>query len=131
MPIQIVNTRNVDKTSFAPGLRISSDMDLLFLSGMTARPPELDLSEPYEFSDSIEEQTRSVLENIQGVLDEAGITWREVIKIVRFYTEAGGNAIRSEYLGDWQPCSTTLGVDRLPDPGAKIMYDLTAVVPRA
>ncbi|MFP6827720.1 MAG: RidA family protein [Gammaproteobacteria bacterium] len=131
MPIQIVNTRNVDKTSFAPGLRISSDMDLLFLSGMTARPPELDLSEPYEFSDSIEEQTRSVLENIQGVLDEAGITWREVIKIVRFYTEAGGNAIRSEYLGDWQPCSTTLGVDRLPDPGAKIMYDVTAVVPRA
>ncbi len=131
MPIQVVNTRNVDKTSFAPGLRISSDMDLLFLSGMTARPPELDLSEPYEFSDSIEEQTRSVLENIQGVLDEAGITWREVIKIVRFYTEAGGNAIRSEYLGDWQPCSTTLGVDRLPDPGAKIMYDVTAVVPRA
>ena len=131
MPIQIVNTRNVDKTSFAPGLRISSDMDLLFLSGMTARPPELDLSEPYEFSDSIEEQTRSVLENIQGVLDEAGVTWREVIKIVRFYTEAGGNAIRSEYLGDWQPCSTTLGVDRLPDPGAKIMYDVTAVVPRA
>ncbi len=131
MPIQIVNTRNVDKTSFAPGLRISSDMDLLFLSGMTARPPELDLSEPYEFSDSLEEQTRSVLENIQGVLDEAGITWREVIKIVRFYTEAGGNAIRSEYLGDWQPCSTTLGVDRLPDPGAKIMYDVTAVVPRA
>jgi enamine deaminase RidA (YjgF/YER057c/UK114 family) len=131
MPIQIVNTRNVDKTSFAPGLRISSDMDLLFLSGMTARPPELDLSEPYEFSDSLEEQTRSVLENIQGVLDEAGITWREVIKIVRFYTEAGGNAIRAEYLGDWQPCSTTLGVDRLPDPGAKIMYDVTAVVPRA
>ena len=131
MPIQIVNTRNVDKTAFAPGLRISSDMDLLFLSGMTARPPELDLSEPYEFSDSLDEQTRSVLENIQGVLDEAGITWREVIKIVRFYTEAGGNAIRAEYLGDWQPCSTTLGVDRLPDPGAKIMYDVTAVVPRA
>jgi len=131
MPIQVVNTRNVDKTSFAPGLRISSDMDLLFLSGMTARPPELDAAEPYEFSDSLEEQTRSVLDNIQGVLDEAGITWREVIKIVRFYTEAGGNAIRAEYLGDWQPCSTTLGVDRLPDPGAKIMYDVTAVVPRA
>ncbi len=131
MPIQIVNTRNVDKTAFAPGLRISSDMDLLFLSGMTARPPELDAAEAYDYPDSIEEQTRSVLENIQGVLDEAGITWREVIKIVRFYTEAGGNAIRAEYLGDWQPCSTTLGVDRLPDPGAKIMYDVTAVVPRA
>ena len=130
MPIQVVNTRNVDKTSFAPGLRISSDMDLLFLSGVTARPPELDAAESYEYPDSLEEQTRAVLENIQEILDEAGITWREVIKIVRFYTEAGGNAIRAEYLGDWQPCSTTLGVDALPDPGAKIMYDVTAVVPR-
>ena len=72
-----------------------------------------------------------VLDNVQGVLDEAGITWREVIKIVRFYTESGGNAVRAEYLGDWNPCSTTLGVEQLPEPGAKIMYDVTAVVPRA
>ncbi len=131
MPIEIVNTRDVAKTSFAPGLRISSDMDLLFLSGITARSPGLDAAEPYDYPDSVDEQTRRVFENIQEILDEAGITWREVIKIVRFYTEAGGNAIRAEYLGDWMPCSTTLGVDRLPEPGAKIMYDVTAVVPRS
>ena len=131
MPIEVVNTRNVAKTSFAPGLRISSDMDLLFLSGITARSPGLDAAEPYDYPDSVDEQTRRVFENIQEILDEAGITWREVIKIVRFYTEAGGNAIRAEYLGDWMPCSTTLGVDRLPEPGAKIMYDVTAVVPRS
>ncbi len=131
MPIEVVNTRNVAKTSFAPGLRISSDMDLLFLSGITARSPGLDAAESYDYPDSVDEQTRRVFENIQEILDEAGITWREVIKIVRFYTEAGGNAIRAEYLGDWMPCSTTLGVDRLPEPGAKIMYDVTAVVPRS
>ncbi len=131
MPIEVVNTRNVAKTAFAPGLRISSDMDLLFLSGITARSPGLDAAEPYDYPDSIDEQTRRVLENIQEILDEAGITWREVIKIVRFYTEPGGNAIRAEYLGDWMPCSTTLGVDRLPEPGAKILYDVTAVVPRS
>ena len=131
MPIEVVNTRNVAKTSFAPGLRISSDMDLLFLSGITARSPGLDAAEPYDYPDSVDEQTRRVFENIQEILDEAGITWREVIKIVRFYTEAGGNAIRAENLGDWMPCSTTLGVDRLPEPGAKIMYDVKAVVPRS
>ena len=131
MPIQVVNTRNVQKTSFAPGIRVSSDMDILFLSGVTARPLDLDPSEPYEYPEDLEQQTRMVLDNIEGVLDEAGITWTDVIKIVRFYTEAGGNNIRAEYLGDWNPCSTTLGVDELPDPGAKIMYDVTAVVPRA
>jgi len=131
MPIQVVNTRNVLKTSFAAGIRVSSDMDILFLSGVTARPLDLDPEEPYEYPDDVEQQTRMTLDNIQGVLEEAGITWTDVIKIVRFYTEAGGNAIRAEYLGDWNPCSTTLGVDALPEPGAKIMYDVTAVVPRA
>ncbi len=131
MPVQVVNTRNVAKTSFAPGLRISSDMDLLFLSGMTARPLTLEDGETYDYPDSLEEQTRATLENVKSVLDEAGITFREVVKIVRFYTEPGGNDIRAEYLGDWMPCSTTLGVERLPDPGCKIMYDVTAVVPRA
>ncbi|HEY5623221.1 MAG TPA: RidA family protein [Gammaproteobacteria bacterium] len=130
MPIQVVNTRNVDKTAFAPGLRITSDMDLLFLSGMTARPLDLDEGEAYDYPESVEEQTRATLENVRSVLDEAGITFNEVIKIVRFYTESGGNNIRAEYLGDWMPCSTTLGVERLPDPGCKIMYDVTAVVPR-
>lgn len=130
MPVQVVNTRNVLKTSFAAGIRVSSDMDILFLSGVTARPLDLDPDEPYEYPDDVEQQTRMTLDNVQGVLDEAGITWTDVVKIVRFYTETPGNAIRAEYLGDWNPCSTTLGVEQLPEPGAKIMYDVTAVVPR-
>ena len=130
MPIHVVNTRNVLKTSFAAGIRVSSDMDTLFLSGVTARPLDLAPEESFDFPEDIDQQTRMVLDNIQGVLDEAGITWREVIKIVRFYTESGGNAVRAEYLGDWNPCSTTLGVEQLPEQGAKIMYDVTAVVPR-
>ena len=95
-----------------------------------ARPLDLAPEESFDFPEDIDQQTRMVLDNIQGVLDEAGITWREVIKIVRFYTESGGNAVRAEYLGDWNPCSTTLGVEQLPEQGAKSMYDVTAVVRR-
>ena len=131
MPIEVVNTRNVQKTSFAPGIRVSADMDILFLSGVTARPLDLDPAEPWEYPEDLEEQARMALDSVQAVLDEAGIGWRDVIKIVRFYTESPANSVRAEYLGDWNPCSTTLGVERLPDPGAKIMYDVTAVVPRA
>lgn len=127
MPIQIVNTRNVPPTAFPPGIRVSSDMGLLFLSGITARPLSLEPEAPFDYPDDIEAQTRMMLENVQQVLEEAGITWRDVIKITRFYTERGGNNVVQEFLGDWNPCTTTLGVDRLPEEGAKIMYDVIAV----
>lgn len=129
MPIQVVNTRNVAATAFPPGIRVSADMGYLFLSGITARPLNREPAAAFDFPDSIEEQTRMMLENIQQVLDEAGVTWREVIKITRFYTEAGGGNAVQEFLKDWNPCTTTLGVDRLPLAGAKIMYDVIAVVP--
>jgi 2-iminobutanoate/2-iminopropanoate deaminase/2-aminomuconate deaminase len=129
MAIQVVNTRNVSATSFPPGIRVTSDTGFLFLSGMTARPLDLDPDEPFDFPDDIDVQTRMMMENIQQVLDEAGITWREVVKITRFYTEAGGRGVVAEYLQDWNPCTTTLGVERLPMAGAKIMYDVTAAVP--
>ena len=127
MPIEVVNTRNVSATAFPPGIRVTSDMGFLFLSGITARPLALEPDADFDYPEDLNEQTRMMLENIQQVLDEAGITWRDVIKITRFYTERGGNSVVQEFLGDWNPCTTTLGVERLPEAGAKIMYDVIAV----
>lgn len=127
MPIRIVNTRNVPKTAYAPGIRVSADMGFLFLSGITARPLDLDPHAAYSFPEDIGTQTRMMLENIQAILKEAGVTWRDVIKITKFYTEPGGGEVAQEFLHDWIPCATALGVDRLPFPGAKIMYDIIAV----
>ena len=129
MSIKVVNTRNVSATSFPPGIRVSADTGLLFLSGVTARPIDLDADADFTFPEDIDEQTRMMLENIQTVLDEAGISWREVVKITRFYTESGGRDVVNEYLQGWHPCTTTLGVERLPLDGAKIMYDVVAVAP--
>jgi enamine deaminase RidA (YjgF/YER057c/UK114 family) len=129
MPIEVVNTRNVPPTAFPPGIRVSADMGFLFLSGVTARPLDLDPEADFEFPEDIGEQTRRMLENIQAILDEAGVTWREVIKITRYYTESGGGEVVREILQGWNPCTTTLGVVQLPLPGAKIMYDVIAVVP--
>ena len=133
MPIEVIQPRprRADTTVFAPGLRVSSDMDLLFFSGITARPLDLDPSDPWEFPADIREEARLMMENIQIVLEEAGITWNDVIKMVKFFTEPGGNDVVRDYLQGWIPCSTSLGVNRLPIEGARIMYDVTAVVPRA
>ena len=129
MPIQIVNTRNVPPTAFPPAIRVSADMGYLFLSGVTARPLTLAPDAAFDYPADISVQTRMMLENIQQILDEAGIGWRDVIKITRFYTERGGNEVVAEFLDGWNPTTTTLGVDELPMPGAKIMYDVIAVVP--
>ena len=131
MPIRVVNTRNVAATAFPPGIRVSGDMGLLFLSGITARPLDLEPGAAFQFPDDIDVQTRMMLENVQGVLEQAGATWRDVIKITRFYTESGGGDVVREFLQGWNPCTTTLGVTRLPLPGAKIMYDVIAAVPEA
>jgi enamine deaminase RidA (YjgF/YER057c/UK114 family) len=69
-----------------------------------------------------------MLQNVEAVLEQAGATWRDVIKITRFYTESGGGEVVREFLQGWNPCTTTLGVDELPISGAKIMYDVIAVV---
>jgi 2-iminobutanoate/2-iminopropanoate deaminase/2-aminomuconate deaminase len=105
-------------------------MDIVFLSGMSARPIDLAEDAPFDFPESIDEQTRMMYENIQQVLDELGITFREVIKVTRFYTERGGGSVAQEFFQGWSPCSTSLSVNRLPLEGAKVMHDVTAVVPR-
>jgi enamine deaminase RidA (YjgF/YER057c/UK114 family) len=128
MPIEVINTRNVSATAFPPGIRVSADMGFLFLSGITARPLNLDAQADFEFPDDIGVQTRMMLQNVQAVLEQAGATWRDVIKITRFYTESGGGEVVREFLQGWNPCTTTLGVDELPISGAKIMYDVIAVV---
>jgi enamine deaminase RidA (YjgF/YER057c/UK114 family) len=129
MPIEVVEPRNVEKTGYAPGIRISADTDLLFLSGITARPLDLAPEEPFDFPEDIDEQAQMMFENIQAILDEVGITWQDIVKVVRFTTESGGGGPAQQYFQGWSPCSTSLGVPRLPLPGAKIMYDITAVVP--
>lgn len=131
MPIKVVEPRNVEKTAYAPAIRVSADTDLLFLSGITARPLDLAPDEPFDYPEDIAIQTRMMYENIQSILDEVGITWRDVIKVVRFTTEDGGGGVAQEFMRGWSPASTSLDVPRLAQEGAKVMHDITAVVPRA
>ena len=122
---------------FAPGILVTGGR-LLFISGCTAlnlyhshphRPEEFD------FPEDIGEQARRVLDNIRLTLDKCGITFKDIIKVTKYFTDINGqdvvNAIMKEpqYFGDHLPTSTTVEVKRLVVPGLKLEIEATAVVP--
>jgi 2-iminobutanoate/2-iminopropanoate deaminase len=87
----------------------------------------------------IEVQTRNTFENITRVLEEAGASWKDVVKINTYYTydgpedEAGDfwrrmTAVRMEYLPDPGPCGTAVRVNGFMSDGFLIEVEVIAVV---
>ncbi|GIT15375.1 MAG: hypothetical protein CM1200mP36_11310 [Gammaproteobacteria bacterium] len=129
MPIQVVNTRNVLKTSFAAGIRVSSDMDTLFLSGVTARPLDLLLRNHSTFRRiSINRPawfwTISRACSMRRELPGAKSSRSSGSTLNREVTRSRGVPWGLESL------QHDARREQLPEQGAKIMYDVTAVVPR-
>ena len=120
-------------------VRADAELDLLFLSGATA----LDLYHlhphvEYEITmpDDIRGQTHLTMRNLKEVLDDQGITWRDVVKINRFQTDISESAaieeVMSEYFGywDWWPAMTAMEIRNLSSAPARLELELIAVVPR-
>ncbi len=80
--------------------------------------------------DGIEAQTRQVLINLTGVLEEVNVDLSSVIKttiyVVNMDDFAKVNEIYSEVFGDHKPARATVGVAYLPK-GALIEIDAIAV----
>jgi enamine deaminase RidA (YjgF/YER057c/UK114 family) len=87
----------------------------------------------------IEVQTRNVFDNVTRVLEEAGATWRDVVKLNTYYCcDETGDAvqrfwekmtrIRLEYLPDPGPAGTAVRVAGLMYDGFLIEVEAMAVV---
>ena len=102
--------------------------NLLFLSGVGPRKrgskeiPGVVLDEDKNIrSYNIEEQCRSVFQNVRYILEASGSKWENLVDITVFLTNMKGdfptvNKIYSEYFKDNQPCRTTVEVNALPTP---------------
>ena len=121
---------------YAPAIRVSGGGEMLFISGATASPlyhmhPHVDAE--HIQPDDIREQTRRALANIKLVLDHEGLTWRHVVKVTKFLTDMreadAMHAVMNEYFGDWKPASTTVCINNLSSPGARIELDMIAIRP--
>jgi enamine deaminase RidA (YjgF/YER057c/UK114 family) len=117
--------------AFAPGVRVSRDMDLVYFSGITAYPPEVDPWNPGSFRLPADPAARSKMaaDNLDRVLKAAGITWQHIIMQVSYAAPGGGGINFREQMGDWRPCSTSLQVTDTGIPGANVLYQITAVAP--
>lgn len=82
--------------------------------------------------DTIEAQTRQVLNNLVAVLEAAGCTFADVVKATVFLSDmnnfAAMNAIYGEYFQTNPPARSTVQVARLPL-DAKVEIELVAALP--
>lgn len=90
--------------------------NMLFLSGIGPRKPGTN-----EVPQGIEAQTRSCIENIRTILEEAGSSLEKVLDVTVYLTDMKRdfdrfNTVYAEYFGAVQPTRTTVGVDSLPTP---------------
>ena len=99
--------------------------DLLFVSGVAPLDKELRL-----VSEDVVEQTRKVFLNMKEILDAAGATFADVLKVTVYLTDvrdrARINPVRKEFFGAVRPASTLIGIKELVVPGMKV--EIEAVV---
>ncbi|MFW0778167.1 MAG: RidA family protein [Rickettsiales bacterium] len=113
--------------------------NLLFLSGVGPRKknskeiPGVTLDADRNIiSYDIEEQTRSVFQNVRDILEASGAKWEDLVDVTVFLTNmkddfAAYNKLWAEYFKNDPPCRTTLEIGALPTPIAIELKCIAAI----
>ena len=77
----------------------------------------------------VEGQTERVMQNLQAVLDSAGLSWKDVVKTTVYLHDMADfpkvNEIYGRWIGDARPARSTVQVSALPR-GGRVEIDLIA-----
>ena len=122
---------------YAPAIRIEAPGDLLYISGATSSPlyhKHPHVAQEHNHPLDIREQTKRALATIRSILEHQGLHWTDIVKMTKYLTDMrdqdGMSATIRETLGDWSPASTTICINQLSTPGARVEIDCIAVFPR-
>jgi 2-iminobutanoate/2-iminopropanoate deaminase len=100
--------------------------DLLFISGI----PPTDAAGRVVGGDDVAAQARQVFLNMKLVLDAAGASFADILKVTVYLLDVDDrkkiNPVRQEFFGAARPASTLIGVSELAIPGMKV--EVEAVV---
>jgi 2-iminobutanoate/2-iminopropanoate deaminase len=111
---------------FSPGVKVPAGQ-LIFVSGQVARNAA---GETVGRGD-IRAQTRQALENVKAVLEAAGATIDDIVKVTVFVTDvrhfAAIHEVRAEYFRQDYPASTLVEVKSLVSPELMIEIEAIAV----
>jgi 2-iminobutanoate/2-iminopropanoate deaminase len=109
----------------APYCHAARAGNFLFVTGQVAADPR---TGEYVFGD-IETETRRVMDNLTIVLESAGFSLHDVVSARAFLTDFDEyetfNRVYTEYMGEFLPTRTTIGVVALAA-GARVEVDLVA-----
>jgi enamine deaminase RidA (YjgF/YER057c/UK114 family) len=103
--------------------------DTVFMAGMTAG----DGKGGAIGGDSMYGQAKACFEKVKHLVEAAGGTMADVMKMTIYVTDMGGRADLGRARGEFfspgkSPCSTLVEVKSLAQPGLKIEIDATAVL---
>jgi len=117
-----------DRRGFTQAWRVEAPAAILFVSGQVPLDDDGDLVAPGDFDG----QARRTFENLGRVLDEAGGTFGDIVKLTVYLTDMARlpdyGRIKAEYIRGRPPASTAVGVTALAIPGLMIEVEATAVL---
>ncbi len=111
--MQMIETDKAPK-AIGPYSQAVRHDNLIFISGQIAIDPKTQ-----EFiGGDIKQQTRRVMENIKGILEEVGLNFNHVLKTTIYLKNIEDfpvvNEIYGEYFTDYKPARATVEVSNLP-----------------
>lgn len=135
-PVYPPASRSTAYMPFARAILIPPGSALLFVSGCTASPlyhAHPHVPDEHQLPGSMRDQAHRVFGNIKMSLDAAGIGWSQVIMVTRYLTDMRDqdelNEVQREYFGEHKPASTTVEVNHLVTPQARLEVEVIAAVP--
>jgi reactive intermediate/imine deaminase len=129
MEKQIINPARLCKphATYSHAVKVKAG-HLLFIKGETARDKDFNLIGKGD----VIAQSRQIFENIKVILEEAGGSFDNVVKIVTYVTDIGAisalQAVRSEYFKSGYPVTTMVEVSRLATPDLLVEIEAIAVL---
>jgi enamine deaminase RidA (YjgF/YER057c/UK114 family) len=117
-----------DRRGYTQAWRVEAPSTIVFISGQVALDDDGDLVAPGDF----EGQARRTFDNIGRVLEQAGATFADVVKLTVYLTDISRlpdyGWIKAGFIPGQQPASTAVGVTALAVPGLMIEVEATAVL---
>jgi 2-iminobutanoate/2-iminopropanoate deaminase len=122
--MQMIETDKAPK-AIGPYSQAIKYENLVFISGQIAIDPQTQ-----EFiGGDVETQTKRVMENIKGILDELGLNFNHIIKTTIYLKNIEDfpkvNKVYGSYFTDYKPARATVEVSNLPK---NALVEIEAVV---
>jgi len=124
MSIQVIHSESAPK-AVGPYSQATAHAGILYASGQIGLDPKFGKM----VADDVEAQAKQVTKNLTAVLQEAGASTSDILKVNIFLLDMEDfplvNTIYAEWLGEHRPARATVAVAALPL-GAKVEMDLIA-----